>query len=114
MVGVGAARCAPLALEHHRVGICGRGEFSRRLSQVFDESHSGTAMATHSQHQLVVTGYALGHQNRIGQIRPLRSRMWTKTSLPPSSGWIKPCPLSGLNHFTAPVATSFSGEIEHQ
>jgi hypothetical protein len=30
--------------------------------------------------------------------------MWTKTSLPPSSGWIKPKPLVALNHFTVPVA----------
>src|SRR5208282_795827 len=29
--------------------------------------------------------------------------MWTNTSLPPSSGCIKPYPLSGLNHFTVPV-----------
>src|SRR4028119_2525140 len=30
--------------------------------------------------------------------------MCTNTSLPPSSGWMKPKPLSGLNHFTVPVA----------
>src|SRR4051794_20079415 len=34
--------------------------------------------------------------------------MWTKTSLPPSSGWIKPKPLVGLNHFTVPVAMDSS------
>src|ERR1700684_1488381 len=29
--------------------------------------------------------------------------MWTKTSLPPASGWIKPKPFWALNHFTVPV-----------
>src|ERR1019366_900381 len=29
--------------------------------------------------------------------------MWTNTSLPPSSGCMKPYPLSGLSHFTVPV-----------
>src|SRR5215217_4284815 len=30
--------------------------------------------------------------------------MWTKTSWPPPSGWMKPKPLVGLNHLTVPVA----------
>src|SRR5215216_7667243 len=30
--------------------------------------------------------------------------MCTNTSLPPPSRWMKPNPLSGLNHFTVPVA----------
>src|SRR5215472_6329230 len=29
--------------------------------------------------------------------------MWTNTSLPPFSGWIKPKPLVELNHLTVPV-----------
>src|SRR2546423_3770378 len=33
---------------------------------------------------------------------------WTKRSLPPSSGVMKPNPLSSLNHFTVPVAIAFS------
>jgi hypothetical protein len=38
---------------------------------------------------------------------------WTKTSLDPSEGAMKPKPLSSLNHFTVPVAiTVISGEIE--
>ena len=32
------------------------------------------------------------------------AEMCTKTSLPPSSGWMKPKPLVGLNHFTVPIA----------
>src|SRR4051812_42564178 len=32
---------------------------------------------------------------------------WTKRSLPPSSGVMKPKPLSSLNHFTVPVAMIF-------
>src|SRR3954462_13342688 len=31
---------------------------------------------------------------------------WAKTSAPPSSGLMKPKPLSALNHFTVPVVTS--------
>ena len=31
--------------------------------------------------------------------------MWTNTSFPPPSGWLKPKPLSALNYFTLPVAT---------
>src|SRR5262249_59803621 len=36
---------------------------------------------------------------------PARSTalMWTKTSLPPSSGWMKPKPFWLLNHFTVPL-----------
>src|ERR1700674_353345 len=36
---------------------------------------------------------------------PARSTalMWTKTSLPPSSGWMNPKPFCALNHFTVPV-----------
>src|SRR5580698_9130856 len=30
--------------------------------------------------------------------------MWTKTSAPPLSGWMKPKPFVALNHFTVPVA----------
>src|SRR5262249_54515946 len=30
--------------------------------------------------------------------------IWTKMSLPPVSGWMKPKPLVGLNHLTVPVA----------
>src|SRR4051812_39332480 len=30
--------------------------------------------------------------------------MWTNTSGPPWSGWMKPKPFVGLNHFTVPVA----------
>jgi hypothetical protein len=38
---------------------------------------------------------------------------WTKTSLDPSEGAMKPKPLSSLNHLTVPVAiTVISGEIE--
>src|SRR5690349_11745476 len=32
------------------------------------------------------------------------AEMWTNTSAPPSSGWMKPKPLVSLNHFTVPVA----------
>src|SRR6187455_1969914 len=37
---------------------------------------------------------------------PARStaEMWTKTSGPPASGWMKPKPLVALNHLTVPVA----------
>jgi len=37
---------------------------------------------------------------------PARStaEMWTKTSAPPASGWMKPKPLVALNHLTVPVA----------
>jgi hypothetical protein len=37
--------------------------------------------------------------------RPARSiaLMWTKASLPPLSGWMKPKPLAALNHLTVPV-----------
>src|ERR1700754_5338625 len=31
---------------------------------------------------------------------------WAKTSAPPSSGLMKPKPLSALNHFTVPVVMS--------
>src|SRR3954468_6374322 len=31
--------------------------------------------------------------------------MCTNTSLPPSSGWMKPKPLVALNHFTVPMLT---------
>src|SRR5438045_1164947 len=31
---------------------------------------------------------------------------WTKTSLPPSSGVMKPYPFASLNHLTVPVAIS--------
>src|ERR1700710_644477 len=36
---------------------------------------------------------------------PARStaEMWTNTSLPPSSGWMKPKPLVSLNHLTVPM-----------
>src|SRR5262245_6344360 len=39
--------------------------------------------------------------------RPARSTalMCTNTSLPPSSGWMKPKPLVALNHFTVPMLT---------
>ncbi len=30
--------------------------------------------------------------------------MWTKMSLPPSAGWMKPYPFSVLNHLTVPLA----------
>src|SRR5690606_18514481 len=38
-------------------------------------------------------------------LSPARSTadMWTNTSLPPPSGWMKPNPLVALNHFTVPV-----------
>jgi hypothetical protein len=29
--------------------------------------------------------------------------MWTNTSLPPPSGWMKPYPFCALNHFTVPI-----------
>ena len=37
--------------------------------------------------------------------RPARSiaLIWTKASLPPLSGWMKPKPLAALNHLTVPV-----------
>ncbi len=38
-----------------------------------------------------------------GQSRVSTAEMWTKTSLPPSSGTMKPYPRVGLNHFTNPV-----------
>ena len=39
-------------------------------------------------------------------VRPACStaEIWTNTSFDPSSGWINPNPLVGLNHFTVPVA----------
>src|SRR4051794_16478023 len=37
---------------------------------------------------------------------PLIALWWTKRSLPPSSGAMKPKPLSSLNHLTVPVAMS--------
>src|SRR5258707_11845617 len=40
---------------------------------------------------------------------------WTKTSAVPSSGAMKPKPLSGLNHFTVPCAicaVSFKDELQ--
>src|SRR5512139_3150992 len=33
--------------------------------------------------------------------------MWTNTSLPPLSGWMKPNPFVALNHLTVPVAIIF-------
>src|SRR5689334_17257283 len=39
---------------------------------------------------------------------PARStaEMWTNTSGPPPSGWMKPKPFCALNHFTVPMAKS--------
>src|SRR5882762_10118195 len=41
----------------------------------------------------------------LSELRPARSTalMWTNTSLPPSSGAMKPKPLVALNHLTVPV-----------
>src|SRR5512140_2823334 len=41
------------------------------------------------------------------------AEMWTNTSCPPSSGWMKPKPFWPLNHFTTPVAiiVSPSGDL---
>ena len=47
--------------------------------------------------------------------RPARSTAltWTKTSLPPSSGWMKPKPLVVLNHLTVPFAISGVSLLNH-
>src|SRR5512135_1799808 len=48
--------------------------------------------------------------------RPARSTalIWTKTSFPPSSGWMKPKPLVLLNHFTVPVVMGWPFKIENK
>src|SRR5271166_6279945 len=39
--------------------------------------------------------------------------MWTNASLPPSSGWMKPKPFCGLNHFTVPIAMTIPFGCEY-
>jgi hypothetical protein len=41
-----------------------------------------------------------------------RAEMWTNTSWPPASGWMKPKPLVALNHFTVPVAMDIAFRIQ--
>ena len=57
--------------------------------------------------------FATVHLDFIGDLlaflearNPARSTalIWTKTSLPPLSGWMKPYPFVALNHFTVPEA----------
>src|ERR1700722_5034194 len=42
----------------------------------------------------------------LSSLSPARSTalIWTNTSLPPSSGWMKPKPFVALNHLTVPIA----------
>src|SRR2546422_10396029 len=39
---------------------------------------------------------------------------WTKRSFPPSSGVMKPYPLSSLNHLTIPVANALTSLPHHE
>ena len=102
-----ASACSPGAVM--KTGGAARG---KRRPELLSRSRSGGTARRGDVDRLG----ALGPLARLVlDLRTLRQRAearsaamlekWTKRSLPPSSGSMKPNPLASLNHFTVPVAT---------